>query len=79
MRVVRRRRCERCVSLNSESLAGLATSDPEFYQYLRDNDHKLLEFHDSEEEEDEGERYLINNFEQAVGGVNMNVESREYH
>ena len=80
MRVVRRRRrrSEGCVSLDSESLAGLATSDPEFYQYLRDNDHELLEFHDSEEE-DEGERYLINNFERAVGGVNMNVESREYH
>lgn len=77
MRVVRRRRrSERCVSLDSESLAGLATSDPEFYQYLRDNDHELLEFQDSEEE-DNGERYLINNFEQAVGGVNMNVESCE--
>ena len=47
-----------CVFL-SESLAGLATSDPEFYQYLRDNDHELLEFRDEEEEEeeDEGERY----------------------
>ncbi|CAI8013285.1 Nucleolar complex protein 2 homolog [Geodia barretti] len=39
----------------SESLAGLATSDPEFYQYLRDNDHELLEFRDSEEEEVERE------------------------
>ena len=46
-----------CDLLNpgSESLAGLATSDPEFYQYLRDNDHELLEFRDSEEEEVERE------------------------
>ena len=25
-------------------MSNLATSDPEFYQYLRDKDHQLLEF-----------------------------------
>lgn len=46
----------------SESLANLATSDPEFYQYLHDNDHQLLEFDDSEHDEtghSVSERYLI--------------------
>ena len=33
------------------SMSSLVTSDPEFYQYLRDNDHKLLEFEESEDEE----------------------------
>ena len=35
------------------SMSRLATSDPEFYQYLQDNDRQLLEFEDSGSEDEE--------------------------
>ena len=38
----------------SVSMSNLATSDPEFYQYLRDNDHQLLEFEYDRSEDESG-------------------------
>ena len=61
----------------SESLAGLATSDPEFFQYLRDNDHTLLEFRDSEEEEEMEDRYVLKALRKEAA-VDCNTNQHEY-
>ena len=44
--------CEVVLFSSRESMSNLATSDPEFYQYLRDNDRQLLEFEDGGSDEE---------------------------